>query len=158
MRTAALLVFASLALVAPAHAKPAALSFSEHGFSIEPPVGHDAAQMQQVVSLAIPMSDGFAPNVNVQVQPFTGPMGDFVKLSLDQFKAAGVKLVVEKHDARSAVLEYTGQLQGRALHWYARAFVGKNGIGLATATSLESQWAATNAALRQSVDSLRPLP
>ncbi len=158
MRTAALLVLASLALFAPAYAKPAALSFTEHGFSIEPPAGHDPSQMQQVVSLALPMSDGFAANVNVQVQPFQGPMGDFVKLSLDQFKAAGVKLVSEKHDARTAVLEYTGQLQGRALHWYARAFVGKNGIVLATATSLESQWATANAALRQSVDSLRPLP
>lgn len=134
------------------------LGFVEHGFAIDPPAGHDAAQTQQVVTLSMPTSDGFSPNVNVQVQPFNGTVEEYVNISREQFKTMGIKLVSEKHDARTATIEYSGSMQGRPLHWYARAFLGKSGLILATATALESQWAATRAALRQSVDSVRPLP
>jgi hypothetical protein len=134
------------------------LSFGEHGFSIDPPVGHDATQVQQVVMLMLPAADGFSPNVNVQVQPFTGTMEEYLRLSNDQFKANGVKIVAEKHDAKTAMLEYTGPYGGRPLHWYSRAFLAKNGIVLATATSAETQWPKLSTVLRQSVDSLRPLP
>src|SRR6266404_2025907 len=72
------------------------LSFGEHGFSIDPPVGHDATQVQQVVMLMLPPADGFSPNVNVQVQPFTGTMEEYLRISNDQFKANGVKIVAEK--------------------------------------------------------------
>ncbi|MGZ3438673.1 MAG: hypothetical protein ACXVDD_04130 [Polyangia bacterium] len=161
MRTLVLLalVFAARGADADTTARAkSTLSFSEHGFSIDPPVGHDATQTQQVVMLALPTSDGFSPNVNVQVQPFSGTMDEYVKVSLDQFKANGVKIVAEKHDAKSAMLEFTGPYGGRPLHWYSRAFLGKNGVVLATATAGEPQWPRLAAALRQSIDSLRPLP
>jgi hypothetical protein len=134
------------------------LSFAEHGFTIDPPVGHDAAQIQQVVMLFLPPADGFAANVNVQVQPFDGTMDDYVKVSAEQFKANGVTLVAEKHDAKSATIEYKGLYGGRPLHWYSRSFLGNKRIVLATATASESRWAKEASALRQSVDSLRPLP
>jgi hypothetical protein len=134
------------------------LSFAEHGFSIDAPVGHDAAQMQQVVMLMLPPADGFAANVNVQLQPFTGTMDEYVRVSLDQFKANGVTVVAEKHDAKGAMIEYKGLYGGRPLHWYSRSFVGKSGIVLATATTSEPLWPKQGAMLRQSVDSLRPLP
>jgi hypothetical protein len=136
----------------------AVLNFAEHGFSLEPPVGHDYAQLQQVVSLGLPPSDGFSPNVNVQVQPFKGTIEEYVKISNGEFKANSIKLVSEKHDAHMVQMEYTGQLLGRPLHWYSRAFVGKNGMILVTATATESQWPVVGAALRQSVDSLRLTP
>jgi hypothetical protein len=141
-----------------AHANKTTLGFGEHGFSIEPPVGHDYAQMQQIVSLALPTTEGFQPNVNVQVQPFKGTIEEYLTVSREQFKTTGMKLLNETHDARTAVVEFTGLLQGRPLHWYSRALLGKNGLILATGTSLESQWARVSATLRHSVDSLRPLP
>ena len=134
------------------------LTFGEHGFAIDPPAGHDYAQVQQVVMLMLPAVDGFSANVNVQVQPFKGTMDEYVRVSLDQFKTNGVKVVAEKHDGKSAMIEYTGPYGGRPLHWYSRVFFGKNGVMLATATASETQWPRLSAVLRQSVDSLRPLP
>ena len=134
------------------------LIFGEHGFSIDAPVGHDAAQIQQVVMLMLPPADGFAANVNVQVQPFAGTIEEYVRVSAEQFKANGVTLIAEKHDAKSAMIEYKGPYGGRTLHWYSRSFLGKSGIVLATATTTESQWPKQAATLRASVDSLRPLP
>ena len=158
---ATLAVVATALLVSPLHAHAdgkSTLAFGEHGFAIEPPVGHDRAQMQQVVTMSMPASDGFAPNVNVQVQPFTGTMAEYLEVSKQQFKAGGITLLAEKHDAEHATIEYKGKMQGAPLHWYARAFLAKNGLVLATATALESQWAAVNAALRKSVDSVKPQP
>ncbi|HEY2747533.1 MAG TPA: hypothetical protein VGL86_23080 [Polyangia bacterium] len=140
-----------------AHAK-STLAFAEHGFSIEPPAGHDESVMQQVVTLGLPARDEFSPNVNVQVQPFKGTIEEYLTMSREQFKAGGVTLVTEKHDARTATIEYKGAMQGHPLHWYARAFLGKNGLVLATATALESQWGSVSGRLRQSVDSLKPIP
>ena len=158
MLAAALLLAARTAAAdASAHSKTT-LGFSEHGFAIDPPVGHDYGQVQQVVSLALPTTSGFSPNVNVQVQPFQGTVEEYLTLSHTQFKAGGIKVLNETHDAHGAMLEYAGQMRGLPLHWYARAFLGKNGLILATATALESQWAGVSATLRKSVDSLRPLP
>ena len=140
------------------HGKAAALVFTEHGFSIEPPAGHDYTQVQQVVALALPTVGGFSPNVNVQVQPFKGTMEEYLTLTRGQFKANGVKMIVEKHDARSAALEFSGPFGGQDLHWYSRAFLAKNGVILATATASEAQWPRLGATLRQSVDSLRLTP
>ncbi len=151
------LVAALLFAAHAAHAK-STLAFSEHGFSIDPPVGHDAAVMQQVVTMALPTGGDFSPNVNVQVQPFKGTVEEYLTISKEQFKAGGITLVTEKHDAHTATIEYKGSMQGHPLHWYARAFLGKNGLILATATALESQWASVSPVLRQSVDSLKPLP
>jgi hypothetical protein len=147
-----------LAPTAQADSAKQPLKFAEHGFSIEPPSGHDPAQVQQVVSLALPASAGFSPNVNVQVQPFKGSMEDYLRISNQQFKSAGIKVVHEKHDAKTVVLEYMGQMQGHILHWYARGALARNGLILATATADESQWPSVSATLRQSVDSLRLLP
>jgi hypothetical protein len=159
MRTSFVVVTLLLVAVqAQADSAKQPLKFAEHGFSIEPPSGHDPGQVQQVVSLALPASAGFSPNVNVQVQPFKGSMEDYLRISNEQFKAAGIKVVQEKHDAKTAVLEYTGRMQGHNLHWYARGALAHNGLILATATADESQWASVAATLRQSVDSLRLLP
>ncbi len=158
MRTFTILALVAAATAARAQTSNRTLSFAEHGFAIDAPAGHDDEKVHQVVALYLPQTGGFAPNVNVQVQPFAGTMDEYIAISRDQFKANGVKLVTEKHDAKSATLEYTGALQGHALHWYARAYRGKKGIVLATATTDESQWTSAGPALRRSVDSLHLLP
>ena len=157
----ALAAVAALAVTSFAYADTAAgghsLGFTEHGFAIDPLVGHDAEQMQQVVTMMLPATGGFSPNVNVQVQPFHGTIEEYLSVSKEQFKAGGITMLSEKHDAKTATLEYKGTMQGQPLHWYARAFLAKNGLILATGTALESQWKGASAALRKSVDSLRPL-
>jgi hypothetical protein len=51
--------------------------------------------------------------------------------------------------------EYSGPLQGRSLHWYARAEKSGGRVYLATATAAEQQWAKQGAQLKACVDSLR---
>src|SRR5262245_20916687 len=101
MRTSFVAALLLVAVQAQADSGKQPLKFAEHGFSIEPPSGHDPAQVHQVVTLTLPASAGFAPNVNVQVQPFKGSMEDYWRISSEQFKSAGIKVVHEKHDAKT---------------------------------------------------------
>jgi len=104
----------------------------------------------------LPVSEGFAGNVNVQIQPYSGTIEDYVALTLKQFKSAGVKLVQQKGPAKSVVFfEYTGKLQGQSLHWYARAEKSGSNVYLATATAAPLQWKAESDRLKSCVDSLR---
>lgn len=138
----------------PALATP--LVFSEHGFSIEPLKGHAGDKVQQVVAMQLPPTGGFAPNVNVQVQPFAGSFDDYLKISHDEFARLGIVVKSEKRAGKSATaLEYTGSLQGQPLHWYARAVLAAGKVYLVTATATESQWPEVAAQLRLTVDSFK---
>jgi hypothetical protein len=140
------------------HAAGAALTFSEHSFAIDPPTGHDGGQNQQVVTMALPPINGFAPNVSVQVQPFKGTLAQYDALTLSKFKQSGVAILAQKRDAKAIAYEYRGLYQGQTMHWYLRAFATAHGIVLSTATATDAQWSLVGNALRQSVDSARPLP
>jgi len=43
---------------------------------------------QQALMMFLPVTDGFAANVNVQIQPYAGTIEDYTALSLQQFKSA----------------------------------------------------------------------
>ncbi len=145
-------------LLAPAVAGAEGLHFAQHGFSIAAPQGDPTNEMQQVVMMMLPVVEGFASNVNVQVQAYPDTMDAYLKLSRDQFAQAGIKVLTEKKlSAESAILEYAGPLQGRELHWYARVMRSKQKgkIVLATATAPAGQWAKVGPKLKASVDSLK---
>ena len=102
----------------------------------------------------LPATEGFAPNLNVQIQPYAGSIEDYVKLSLEQFKSAGLKVVQQKSLTKSvAIFEYTGETQGKSLHWYARAEKSGASVYLVTATALAQQWDNNEARLKSCVDS-----
>ncbi len=104
----------------------------------------------------LPSSDGFAANVNVQIQPYTKDISSFVKLSLEQFKQLNLKTIQQKLlNETTAIIEYSGEMQGRRLHWYARMEKSKGHVRLATATAAEEQWKNSADALKKCVDSLR---
>ena len=134
------------------------LVFAEHGFSIHPLKGKSASATQQVLTMTMPASAGFAPNVNVQVQPFDGTLDDYMKISREQFKAMGITMVQEKREGKSIILEYKGQMQGMPLHWYARAVQAQGKIFLTTGTAAESQWASVAAQIKECVGSFKALP
>src|SRR5689334_20919211 len=64
------------------------LHFPLAGFSIaaleEPP----GTSPQQALMMFLPATDSFAANVNVQIQPYSGSMEDYIALTLDQVKKA----------------------------------------------------------------------
>ena len=101
-------------------------------------------------------TDGFSGNVNVQIQPYAGTLAEYVTLSLEQFKAGKLTVLDQRTLSKSvAIIEYTGKLQGRSLHWYARLELFNGNIYLATATSLETQWTKESSQLKACIDSLR---
>ena len=132
------------------------LLFPVSGFSIKPLEAPLGKGPQQPLFMALPASDGFAANVNVQIQPYNGTLDDYIALSEQQFKSAGLKISQRNKQGPSAVVfEYTGEVQGRALHWYARAAHEKGRVYLVTATATEAQWKTEAGALKACVDSFR---
>lgn len=106
--------------------------------------------------MMLPPIDGFSGNANVQIQPFAGTLAEYVGLSQDQFKTMKLTVLAQRTLNRSvAIFEYSGQLQGRSLHWYSRAELFEGKIYLATATALETQWTQESTRLKACIDSLR---
>jgi hypothetical protein len=132
------------------------LLFPVTGFSIKPLETPLGKAPQQVLLMALPASDGFAANVNVQIQPYSGTLDEYIALSEGQFKGAGFNVVQRSKQGPSAVIfEYTGEMQGRALHWYARAVHATGRVYLVTATATETQWKQEAVPLKACVDSFR---
>ena len=125
------------------------------GVSIEPPAVQGSAGYL-VAAFSTPLQDGFSANVNVQRQEFRQSIDAYDELTKAQFVQAGFTVVKrERRGEREIVYEYTGQLQGRALHWYARAVAATPHVYLITATALDSSWPAQKAMLVRSVESFR---
>ena len=132
-----------------------ALHFPQHAFSIAPLEGR-AGSTGMVLLMSLPPTGGFAPNVNVVAQPSHGTMDDFIALSKQQFAQAGLHVVrAEKVGENDAAFEYTGNMQGRPLHWYAKASLKGDEVLLTTATATDQQWPKFADQLKACVDSFR---
>lgn len=132
------------------------LTFTAAGYSIAPLEAAPGDGTYQSLMMFLPASNGFAPNVNVQIQHFPGTVEDYAKLTLNQFKDAKLKLIEKKAAGKSAVsFEYQGEMQARPLHWYAIALKSGNKIYLVTATDLESNWKNSAAQLKRCVNSFQ---
>lgn len=138
----------------PCQAEDTRMHFKKNGFSIAPLEGKSDSTPYVVVMMFLPASEGFAPNVNVNIQPYTGTIKEYAALSRRQFAAAKYTVVREKLSPTSAVWEYSGEAQGRKLHWYAKAVRKEGKVYLVTATSTEAQWKTVSARLKACVDSL----
>ncbi len=132
------------------------LSFPEAGFSIQPLEAAVSKTPQMVLTMSLPLQDGFAGNVNVLIQTYTNSLTEYIQLSEAQFKAAGISLLKTTRPTNSiAVLEYFGKLQNRVLHWYARAELVNQRLYLVTATTSEDRWSEESAILKACVDSFQ---
>ena len=133
--------------------------FPQYGFQIETLDGAVGDSPAQVVMMFLPASEGFAPSVNVQIQPYEAALKDYVALSKKQFEEMKLKIIAEQFKGDSEwVAEYGGTLQGMQLHWYARAVLHGKKIYLVTATAGEAQWAKVADKLRKNVDSFKVKP
>jgi hypothetical protein len=148
----ALLTFASLVWMGAA--PPESLHFKKLGFSIQPLEAAAGPEIYQTLIMFLPVSDAFAPNVNVQVQPFKDSIDAYVKISKNQFESVGVQLISEsKPRPDTWYFEYTGENQGYRLHWYAKAIATGSSVYLVTATATIGQWGEYGSRLKQCVDS-----
>src|SRR5262249_33941952 len=131
------------------------LHFPTAGFSISTLETTPGQDTQQALMMLLPPSSGFAANVNVQVQPYADTMDDYLAFTLKQCKSAGLKMVqVQTTGKLLIVFEYSGEMEGRKLHWYARAEKSGEHVYLATATATEEQWSKLSDQLKACVDSM----
>ena len=133
------------------------IDLPKYGFTIE---ALDSLPSSTVSTAALmtmlPVSDGFAPNVNVNIQPYSESIASYVVMSKDEIKKMDAVIIREKKNGQTEwICEYTGLMQGNDLHFYQRAILSRGKVYLVTATSTQSQWSSVSEALRKCVDSLK---
>lgn len=135
----------------------ATIDLPQYGFAIEaldaPP---STTAPTTAVMTFLPATDGFAPNINVNIQPYAGTLTSYIAISKDQFKKMNWIIVTEKQHGESEwIVEYAGPMQGTDLHFYARAVSNNGKVYLVTATAKESNWKTVAEVLRKNVDSFK---
>jgi hypothetical protein len=138
-------------------AKAATIDLPLYGFQIDAlDATPKASATTTALLLCLPASEGFGPNINIQIQPYTGTIKEYATLSKGQFEELKWKIISEKEIGDNEwSVEYIGTGESGELHFYARA-ISKNGkVYLATATAKESQWPTISDTLREHVDSLK---
>ena len=132
------------------------IDLPQYGFEIEALDSEPAGPTTTAIMMFLPVSEGFAANVNVNIQSYKGTMKEYVALSKGQFTQMKWTVVSEEQKGEDEWrAEYTATTKTGELHFYARALRKGDRIYLATATAKESQWAAVQAKLRKHVDSLK---
>jgi hypothetical protein len=150
MRRAVLLWLVCLCTIAGlATAASDRLTFANAGFSIAPLEGAES------VIMTVPAAGGFSPNVNVQAQRYPGSLDDYISLSKGQFRQMSLTVVSERKAGNTGwVVEYTGEMSGRPLHWYSRAVWKRGTVYLATGTASKELWPSYSTRLKACVDSV----
>jgi hypothetical protein len=123
-------------------------------FEFTPPA-FGAGNEGQVFYYFLPTHNEFAANVNLQIHNFNGSLDEYDKVSREEFEQNGITMVDSRKSANELMYEYAGELNGRALHWYARAIKSGNSIYLITATALNDRWDLESKVLIASVQSFR---
>ena len=138
--------------------KPSA-GYPEYGFVIDALHSRGGVAPTRTLETYLPATKGFAPNINVDIQPYNRTMKEYIILSKNQFQKAGLIVVAEKQvgDAES-LFEYKGPMMERDFHFIARAVLKDGKVYLATGTALESQWVKVAKTLRKLVNSLKISP
>jgi len=155
-KQAVILFLTMLALPLAAAQSTNLLRFPVSGFSIAPLEVLPGDITRQALIMFLPPNGNFSGNVNVQVQPYSGTIQEYMTLTLSQFKDVGARIIEQKQVGQSAIVfEYAGELQGQPLHWYARAEKSAGHVYLATATATQQQWENQSPQLKACVDSLR---
>lgn len=132
-----------------------------YGFSITTPkfpVGAPNTVTNAIISMG-PPSDGFAPNLNVQVQALATTLADYARYSREQLRKEGYLVRAEesvKLGSEPGVLwYYSGTTNGRPLEFVSVAMVFDQKILLATGAATPAQFKEVGAILRSSILSIR---
>lgn len=151
--TLALIATVSLMLLSLA-ATAGKIEFEEAGFNIDTLDVKTKSPFAQPITMALPAKGGFAANVNVQIQEYPGTLQEFLDLSVGQLDQMGLRILDQSISNTELVMEYEGVMQGRLLHFYAKAVKRGKSVYLATATDSADNWSNTGADLISVVDSL----
>ena len=109
-----------------------------------------------LLTMCLPVTDAFAPNVSVMAEPSAGSIDDYVASSKKEYAKSNLTILnVNKLDADNVILEYSGPVENRKLHFYSKASHRGTEMIIATAICTEKQWADSGAKLRGCIDSLQ---
>jgi hypothetical protein len=130
------------------------------GFTLQPPEfkAKASAPNRQVASFyAPPTSDGFAPNMNIQVQKWAKGLEAYIELSESQFDQAGFDVRESKEfdigDRAAVRWMYTGRVQGRELQFLALAVERGEDVILLTCVAPMRVFKDHEPAFRKSLES-----
>jgi hypothetical protein len=156
------IIFALLMLLATSRFYPQSpddrIHFKENKFSIKPfeTTQENSAQSYSVLFMLLPQTSGFAPNINIIVQKYSGSLEDYKNLSDSQFKQGNMTVIQSKNSASKYIIfEYTGSQGGKNMHYYSRALKREDNIYLVTGTALIEQWDAVSVKIKDTVDSFK---
>lgn len=136
-------------------AKTARLKFAA-GFSLPELPGLEAISMRMPTST--PPAEGFAPNINVQIQPHAGTMAEYADLSKQEMIRMGMTIHRLDVIGDTMVIDYQGNVENRSLRWYAKAILRNARVFLITATAASEQWDDVKADLCACIDGFQLEP
>jgi len=132
------------------------IDLPQYGFEIDALDAAPGSATIQALIMFLPVNDGFAANVNVNIQPYKGSMKEYAALSRGQFEEMKWKILSEENKGENEwTIEYAATTKSGDLHFYGRALHKGDHVYLVTATAKESEWAFLQAKLRKHVDSLK---
>ena len=137
------------------HADSNSAIFNQAGFSINVLDSKVSNAGSQPLTMMLPALNGFSANINVQIQPYPGSLEDYKKLSEAQFIQMGLKTISSSGKGNEIYWEYSGNIQGNNMHFYAKAIKVGNLFYLATGTDLESNWSKTSNNIKSVINSFR---
>jgi hypothetical protein len=158
MRNLLCLFCALLALATTAADSTNRLAFPGIGFSIKALEEPAASGYYQPLTMALPSSEGFAPNVVVLTEKSSGSLDEYIAKSKRSFEQAKLEIILEKKVGSSVKFECAGELNGRKLHFYSRAEMSGDRLFVASATATAQQWKSEATRLKECVDSFRTEP
>jgi hypothetical protein len=155
--TKALILAALFSWAISSRSEAATIELPLYGFQIDAlDAAPDASSPTTVIQTFLPATDGFAPNINVQIQPYTGTIKDFAATSKGQFEQLKWNVVSDQQpNDNEWNVEYTGSFRGSDLHFYERALSADGKVYLITATAKESQWATVGDTLLKHIQSFK---
>jgi hypothetical protein len=158
--TKALGVATLFSLAISSQAGAATIELPLYGFQMDAlDAAPDSSSPTTVIQTFLPATDGFAPNINVQIQPYTGTIKDYATTSKGQFEQMKWKVVSDQQpNDNEWNVEYTGSFHGSDLHFLARAVSANQKVYLITATAKESQWTTVGDTLRKHLESFKLMP
>ncbi len=155
-KTAPFILIACLVIPCFAAEEVAALfRFKTYGFSISPLEETSDVPAHVAVTMFLPPSESFAPNVNVLIQRDPGTVAKHVEATKKQLEALKFTMLSEKVEERVYRFEYTGNLQGAKLHYYGKSEFARGKVYVVTGTAKDSQWEAVGDKLKKCVDSFK---
>lgn len=127
----------TLALWTALAAQPALAQSSDYSFT-PPDVPREVGG--QVFQYFLPAVDGFAANINLQIQPFEGDMQSYMDISEAQFQQLGFEVIDVSQSPDELIYQYQGSMQGGGYRWYSRVLKDGNYYYVLTATALAERW------------------